>query len=340
MTDIKISDVTLRDGNHAVNHQINKNIIREYSKFAEKNNIDILEVGHGNGLGASSLSVGRSRISNVEAIIEARKVLKKTKLSVHSIPGFSTFDDLQKAIDAGTDIVRLGCNSLDIDIIEQQLNYCKQNKVEVWCVLMMFHQIYKENKYIPIIKNLKKLGIQTFVVMDSAGILLPNDIVNIFKNLKKLGIKSGFHAHNNLGCAISNTIESINNGAKIIDCSMRGFGAGAGNAQLEIIISILKKIKKINKFKEISIYEMSENFLDILKRNNLFYKDVFTDPISISTGINGLFSGFSKKIVNYAEEFGISKFDISNLAGEKNLVAGQEDLLMNIAHNLYSKKNK
>ena len=33
-----------------------------------KNNIDILEVGHGNGLGASSLTIGRSKVSNLEAI--------------------------------------------------------------------------------------------------------------------------------------------------------------------------------------------------------------------------------------------------------------------------------
>ena len=77
MKNIIISDVTLRDGNHAVRHQINKNIINIYSKFAEKNRIDILEVGHGNGLGASSLTIGKSKVSNNEAIRLAKKNLKK-----------------------------------------------------------------------------------------------------------------------------------------------------------------------------------------------------------------------------------------------------------------------
>ena len=95
MKNIIISDVTLRDGNHAVKHQISNNIIKIYSKFAETNKIDILEVGHGNGLGASSLTIGRSRVSNVDAIKLAKKNLKKTKLSVHSIPGFSTLDDVK-----------------------------------------------------------------------------------------------------------------------------------------------------------------------------------------------------------------------------------------------------
>lgn len=340
MKKIIISDVTLRDGNHAVKHQINKNTISVYSKFAEKNKIDILEVGHGNGLGASSLTIGRSRVSNEEAIKIARKNLKKTKLSVHSIPGFSTLDDVNSAIHNGADIIRIGCNSSDIDIIERQFVYCKKNKVEAWCVFMMFHQIYNNNRYISIVKNLKKLGLKTFIVMDSAGILLPEDIKKIFINLKKLKVKSGFHGHNNLGCAAANTLEAIKYGAEIIDCAIRGFGAGAGNTQLELIVALLKKIKVSNKFKVKEFYMMSDEFIKILKKNKIIYKDIFSSPISISTGLNGLFSGFSPKIKLFAEKYNVSSFDISDLAGKKQLVAGQDDLLMNIAHNLSINKNK
>ena len=60
MKKIIISDVTLRDGNHAVNHSINLNIIKQYCQFAEKAKLSVIEVGHGNGIGASSLSIGRS----------------------------------------------------------------------------------------------------------------------------------------------------------------------------------------------------------------------------------------------------------------------------------------
>ena len=79
---------------------------------------------------------------------------------------------------------------------------------------------------------------------------------------------------------------------------------------------------------------MSDQFVNILKRNRIDYQDIFTSPISISTGLNGLFSGFSSKIRSFAEKYNVSSYDISNLAGEKQLAAGQDDLLMNIAHNL------
>ena len=110
MKKIIISDVTLRDGNHAVNHSINLNIIKKYCQFAEKAKLSVIEVGHGNGIGASSLSIGRSSVSDKKILQTARKFLKKTKLSIHSIPGFSTTNDLKLAIDEGVDIFRIGCN--------------------------------------------------------------------------------------------------------------------------------------------------------------------------------------------------------------------------------------
>jgi 4-hydroxy 2-oxovalerate aldolase len=129
MKKIIISDVTLRDGNHAVNHRLGLKTIQEYCSFVEKAKIPIVEVGHGNGLGASSLSIGRSYVSDNKALKKAKNILKKTKLSVHSIPGFSTLDDIKSAIDCGVDIFRIGCNSTEIDTIVKQVEYCKKNNV-------------------------------------------------------------------------------------------------------------------------------------------------------------------------------------------------------------------
>ena len=69
-----------------------------------------------------------------------------------------------------------------------------------------------------------------------------------YKITKKFKLNFGFHAHNNLGCAVYNSIEALNAGATILDASMRGFGAGAGNTQLEVLLTILKNKKLIPEF--------------------------------------------------------------------------------------------
>jgi len=341
MKKIIISDVTLRDGNHAVNHTINLNIIKEYCQFAEKAKLSVIEVGHGNGIGASSLSVGRSLVSDKKILKTARKFLKNTKLSIHSIPGFSTINDLQLAIDEGVDIFRIGCNSTEIDIIEKQVNFCKKNNVEAWGVLMMFHLIMNNKEYIKKIKFLKKLGLKTVVIMDSAGCLLPSEVKKIFLELKKININIGFHAHNNLGNAIWNSIEAYKGGANILDVSLRGFGAGAGNAQMEILLTILKKMFKgtFKRFDMNQIHSMSENFRKILDRNSIKNINSFSEPMNILSANYGLFSGFASHVNNFSKIFGVNKLKSFEAIGSKKLVAGQEDLIMNIMFNLSSKKN-
>ena len=341
MKKIIISDVTLRDGNHAVNHAINLNIVKQYCKFAEKAKLSVIEVGHGNGLGASSLSVGRSAVSDKKILKTARKFLKKTKLSVHSIPGFSTINDLRLAIDEGVDIFRIGCNSTEIDIIEKQVNFCKKNNVEVWGVLMMFHMIMNNKEYVNKIKFLKTLGLKTVIIMDSAGCLLPSEVKKIFLELKKIKVNFGFHAHNNLGNAIWNSIEAYKGGANILDVSLRGFGAGAGNAQMEILLTILKKMykKTFERFDMNQIHHMSENFRKILDKNSIKNINSFSEPMNILSANYGLFSGFASHVNNFSKIFRVNKLKSFEAIGSKKLVAGQEDLIMNIMFNLSGKKN-
>jgi 4-hydroxy 2-oxovalerate aldolase len=340
MKNIIISDVTLRDGNHALNHSINLKIIEEYCKFAEYSNLSVVEVGHGNGIGASSLSVGRSIYSDKKILISARKFLKKTKLSVHSIPGFSTIEDIKLAIDIGVDIFRIGCNSTEIDIIEKQVNFCQKNKVEAWGVLMMFHLIKHNKEYIKKINFLKRIGLNNVIIMDSAGCLLPSDVKEIFSSLKHIKINLGFHAHNNLGNAVWNTVEAYKNGANILDASIHGVGAGAGNAQLEILLTVLSKINKssFRKFNIESIYNMSEGFEDLLKKQKINYIRPFSNSMNILSAKYGLFSGFASHVNSFSKKFKVNKLNAFRAISEKKLVAGQEDLIMNIIFNL--SKNK
>jgi 4-hydroxy 2-oxovalerate aldolase len=335
-----VSDVSLRDGNHAVSHKINKDIIKNYCIEAEKTNVQIIEVGHGNGLGASSLSIGRSLITDEQALKTARKNLKKTKLSIHSIPGFARIDDLKMAIDCGVDIFRIGTNSTEIDTLNSQIEFCKKNNLETWGVMMMAHLVYnKEKDYLKQIKYLVDLGIKTIVIMDSAGIFLPNDIADIFTNIKKkFKINLGFHGHNNFGCAVWNSIIAYQNGANIIDASIKGFGAGAGNTQLDVLITVLEKLNIKTDIRINNLYDLAKKFPTLLKKNKINFKNPFSEPKNIMSANYGLFSGFASKVDYYSEKFKLDDVEAFRSIGKKRLVAGQEDLIFNILLNLKNKK--
>ena len=68
-----VVDSTLRDGSHAIAHQFSKEHIKDYARGAEKAGIELLIVGHGNGLGASSIQLGKSLLSDKEMLMTAKR---------------------------------------------------------------------------------------------------------------------------------------------------------------------------------------------------------------------------------------------------------------------------
>ena len=142
---ILVTDVTLRDGNHAISHQMSKQQITNYCNAADSAGISIVEVGHGNGLGASSLQVGESAITDKVMLTTARKHLKKSKLGIHVIPGFATIEkDLKPAIDYGVDVFRIAAHCTEADVTERHIRFCKTQGKTVFGVLMMSHMADKE----------------------------------------------------------------------------------------------------------------------------------------------------------------------------------------------------
>lgn len=106
---ILINDSTLRDGQHAVKHQLTVAQLRDYATAVDKTGVAIVEVGHGNGLGASSYQVGRAALSDETMLNTVRECLQNSKMGVFMLPGWGTVVDLAKALSCGA--VRIWCGS-------------------------------------------------------------------------------------------------------------------------------------------------------------------------------------------------------------------------------------
>ena len=132
---ILISDPTLRDGNHAVRHQLSRENVATYCKAAEAAGVPIVEVGHGNGLGASSMLVGECKLSDIDILSTARENLHQSKLGIHAIPGFCTIKkDLVKAIDAGVDVFRIASHCTEADTTDRHIGYIRPAGKEMFCL--------------------------------------------------------------------------------------------------------------------------------------------------------------------------------------------------------------
>jgi len=329
-------DSTLRDGSHAVKHQLTVENISSYCKGIDAAGLYVVIVGHGNGLGASSLQVGLSALSDSEMIKIARKELKKTRLGTFLIPGFGTIrDNLCPAIDSGVELVCVACHCTEADITAQHIEYVRKRGKEVYGVLMMYHMATKE-KLLAEAKKMQSYGAMGVLLMDSAGASDPKMAEDVISYLvKNLNILVGFHAHNNLGLAIANSLTAINSGAGIIDATTRGFGAGAGNCQLEVLIGLLSKLKIET---NVDLYKLMDVSDDIVAK--IMNKPQEIDSVALISGISGVFSGFASHVKKAAKRFGVDPRDIFIALGKRKMVAGQEDFIVDVASELANKKAK
>jgi 4-hydroxy 2-oxovalerate aldolase len=331
---ILISDPTLRDGNHAIGHQLSVEQIEAYCKAADVAGIPIVEVGHGNGIGASSLQLGLSVTADVDVLQVARKSLKKAMLGIHVIPGFATIEkDLAPAIELGVDVVRVAAHCSEADITERHIKYARAAGKVVYGVLMMSHMVTKEVLTEEAIK-MQSYGAEGIIFMDSAGYYLPPEVAERVNTMvRSLTIPVGFHAHNNLGLAIANSIAAIEAGASMLDGCARGFGAGAGNAQLEVLVGVLDRMgytTGIDFYKVLEAADLAEKFLlQELPR---------ISSVSIVSGLAGVFSGFMKPVARIAKEFNVDPRDIFFELGRRKVVAGQEDIIIEVAMALAKKE--
>jgi 4-hydroxy 2-oxovalerate aldolase len=330
MSKIIITDSSLRDGNHAVKHTINLDQIKRYCQFADKAGIPIVEVGHGNGLGASSLLIGLSPYTDEQILTTARENLKTSKLGIHIIPGIATVKkDIEPAINMGVDVFRIATHCTEATLSKYHIEYLKSKDKTVVGVLMM-SALADTKTLVENAKIMEEYGAEAVVIMDSTGTYLPKDVYERISELKNsLKIDVGFHAHDNLGLATANSLTAANCGATYIDACIRGFGAGAGNAHLEMLIPVFEK----------SGYQVDVDFQKVIIEADkvmdyLVPSAPISTPVNILTGLNRLFSGFEKPIIKASKLYGIEYSSLIFELGNRKLVAGQEDLILEVAQKL------
>jgi 4-hydroxy 2-oxovalerate aldolase len=327
---ITIHDPTLRDGNHAISHSLSLKDIAKYCSAFDESGIGVIEVGHGNGLGASSLQLGIAKHSDSEMLECARNNLFETKLGVHLIPGFAKISDIKNAVDIGVDVFRVAAHCTEADLTQSYISYAREKNKTVHGVLMMTHMADEEKLLAESLK-LQSYGAEAIILMDSAGHYDQRDVkIKIKALVEGLNVPVGFHAHNNLGLAVSNSLQAVESGASIVDATMCGFGAGAGNTQLEVLCAILSRYGYET---GIEIFDICAS-IDALKDIAAVKYSPVINSSNLISGMYGICSGFEKHVNNAVRRFNVDKKLVYEELSKANAVAGQEDLIIETASRL------
>lgn len=332
---IRLTDVTLRDGMHAVNHQFSVKTAARIASALDQIGVAAIEATHGDGLGGSSIQYGFSKESEVDYLLAVCGAVKNSKVAVLLLPGIGTIDDLKRAAHCGIHMVRVATHCTEADISKQHLLAARAMDLETVGFLMMSHMIDADELAVQATK-MAEYGAQTVYVVDSAGAMLMDEVSRKVAALRAAlpeGIEVGFHAHNNLGVSVANSLAAVQEGATRIDASLAGLGAGAGNTPLEVFAAVADKCGIQT---GIQLYQAMDAAEDIVRPQML--KPIQTDRLSLTMGYAGVYSSFLLHAFRAAEQFKVDARDILVKLGKLKVVGGQEDMIVDVAFQLSQQK--
>lgn len=307
-----VNDVTLRDGMHALSHQYTIEQMVSIAKKLDEAKIDIIEVSHGDGLNGNSINYGFSKHAEIEYLQSVKSCLKYSKLAALLLPGIGTIEDLEMALEAGVNTIRIATHCTEADISKQHIEKAKQLGFDTVGFLMMSHMIEPKELLVQA-KKMESYGADCVYITDSAGAMLMSDTknkVSLFKN--ELLCEVGFHNHNNLGLGVANSIISIEQGVDRIDASLAGMGAGAGNCALECLIAVMNKMG-LNK--DIDLYPLIDAADKLVRPIQI--RPVQTDGNALLLGYAGVYSSFLLHTERASKLYNVDSKDILIELGKK-----------------------
>ena len=122
-------------------------------------------------------------------------------------------------------------------------------------------------------------------------------------------------------------------GAPLIDGSLRGMGAGAGNAMTEAVVAVLNKAG----------YQTGIDLYKLMDVGEQKVKPLMPGPQEISNaaltlGYAGVYSSFLLHSIRAGQKYNLDPRDILMELGKRRTVGGQEDWIVDVAAEMAAKR--
>ena len=239
---IEILDCTIRDGSYVVGFDWPLEKVVGIVRDLASNDCRFIEIGHGLGLGAERKHP-HGAVPDETYLREAAKVKGNSLLGSFFIPGIGSMEDIDRFRENGGDFLRIGTNISESKNAEPYIRHAKSLGLTVSYNAMKSY-VAKPFEFCRRMTEVAGWGTDILYFVDSAGGLLPEEVGQYISLLYRCvgnDVKIGFHGHNNLMLANASSLAAVENGAAMVDTSLLGIGRGAGNAQTETMLLILKK---------------------------------------------------------------------------------------------------
>lgn len=295
-----ILDTTLRDGSYVIDFQFTAQDTRTIAQRLDNLGFELIEIGHGTGLGSSEKNLGKAAATDEEYLRAGSEAVLKGKWGMFAIPGIAEVRHLELASSYGMDFVRIGTEVAGAEKGRQLIEAAKKLGLYVHCNFMKTYAATPDQFAVQAGKCFE-MGADSVYIVDSAGGMLTHEIQGYIDAFRAVKPKAtlGFHGHNNLGMAVANSLHCALNGVDIIDTSLQGLGRSAGNTPISQYLAVLSRYGFAHHFDLIAVMATSEELARPLVHN------IGVDTIDVTAGFAQFHSGFLGKVQAAADASGV-----------------------------------
>lgn len=265
--DLRLLDCTLRDGSYAINFQFTVQDTIDICRGLEGAGVDLIEVGHGVGFGASAKGWGQAAETDEAYLQAAAHTLTRAKFGAFCIPGIASVEDIDMAASYGMGFIRIGTNVTEVESSEPMIARARKHGMYVTANFMKSYASTPADFARQALLS-QQYGSQAVYIVDSAGGMLRSDVDSYFAAVRAVtDLPIGFHGHNNLGLAAAHTARAVELGASIVDTTLQGIGRSSGNVPTELLLLLLQRMGVDLSIDTMAIIDLGETHIKPLLRS-------------------------------------------------------------------------
>ena len=248
MTQIKIFDTTLRDGEQAPGFSMTPESKLRMAKALAALRVDVIEAGF-----AASSPKDAQSIMEIAAAIEGPVICSLARATrgdiIASASALAPAERKRIHIFIGTSPLHRDSKlhmsrSQVLEAIRSSIGFARGHFEDV--EFSAEDAIRTERDYlVEALSVAAAEGATTLNVPDTVGYTTPEEIYGLFRFLddcviRPEGVIFSTHCHDDLGMAVANSLAAIRGGARQVECAVNGIGERAGNCALEDVVMALR----------------------------------------------------------------------------------------------------